>query len=97
MVNWHDPVLLLRDYRALRILTISRCNSDKLPFSRSYQAGSRGRRSLYVRLRPRLFAETVHTDLDLHLFSWETVFSAGFELSVLRGKQPYRWTIWVSR
>ena len=28
--------------------------------------------------------------------SWETVFSAGFELNVLRGKQPYRWTIWVS-
>jgi hypothetical protein len=28
--------------------------------------------------------------------SWETVFTAGFELDVLRGKRPYRWTIWVS-
>ncbi|KAH9016128.1 hypothetical protein EDB85DRAFT_769336 [Lactarius pseudohatsudake] len=27
---------------------------------------------------------------------WETVFTAGLELNVLRGKQPYRWTIWVS-
>jgi hypothetical protein len=29
------------------------------------------------------------------LYIWETVFSARFELNVLRGKQPYRWTIWI--
>ncbi|KAN0132446.1 hypothetical protein V8E53_009872 [Lactarius tabidus] len=29
------------------------------------------------------------------LYIWETVFSAGFEVNVLRGKQPYRWTIWI--
>ncbi|KAI9456852.1 hypothetical protein BJY52DRAFT_536213 [Lactarius psammicola] len=29
------------------------------------------------------------------LYIWETVFTAGFELNVLRGKQPYRWTIWL--
>ncbi|KAH9173727.1 hypothetical protein EDB89DRAFT_2228581 [Lactarius sanguifluus] len=29
------------------------------------------------------------------LFIWETVFSAGFELGVLRGKRPYKWTIWL--
>ncbi|KAI0246173.1 hypothetical protein BJV78DRAFT_831768 [Lactifluus subvellereus] len=29
------------------------------------------------------------------IYIWETVFTAGFELDVLRGKQPYRWTIWV--
>jgi hypothetical protein len=28
--------------------------------------------------------------------SWETAITAGFELDVLRGKRPYRWTIWVS-
>ena len=28
--------------------------------------------------------------------SWETVMTVGFELDVLRGKRPYRWTIWVS-
>jgi len=27
--------------------------------------------------------------------SWETVFTAGFELDVLRRKRPYRWTIWL--
>ncbi|KAI9456850.1 hypothetical protein BJY52DRAFT_536114 [Lactarius psammicola] len=29
------------------------------------------------------------------LYIWETVFTAGFELNVLRGKQPYKWTIWL--
>jgi hypothetical protein len=29
-------------------------------------------------------------------FSWETVFTAGFELDVLKRKRPYMWTIWVS-
>jgi hypothetical protein len=28
--------------------------------------------------------------------SWETLFTADFELDVLRGKRPYRRTIWVS-
>ena len=28
--------------------------------------------------------------------SWEFMITAGFELDVLRGKRPYRWTIWVS-
>jgi hypothetical protein len=27
--------------------------------------------------------------------SWETVLSMSFEVDVLRGKRPYRWTIWV--
>ncbi|KAI9510092.1 hypothetical protein F5148DRAFT_1182386, partial [Russula earlei] len=30
------------------------------------------------------------------IYIWETVFTAGFELDVLRRKRPYRWTIWVS-
>ncbi|KAI9439563.1 hypothetical protein H4582DRAFT_1536206 [Lactarius indigo] len=29
------------------------------------------------------------------LYIWETVLTAGFELKVLRGKKPYRWTIWL--
>ena len=28
--------------------------------------------------------------------SWETVFTAYFELDMLRRKRPYKWTIWVS-
>ena len=44
----------------------------------------------------RLLSRRVHTDLGVYIFSWETVFTMGFELDVLRGKRPYRWTIWVS-
>ncbi|KAI0250082.1 hypothetical protein BJV78DRAFT_619955 [Lactifluus subvellereus] len=29
------------------------------------------------------------------IYIWETVFTAGFELDVLRGKRPYKWTIWL--
>jgi len=29
------------------------------------------------------------------IYMWETVFTAGFELDVLRRKRPYRWTIWL--
>ncbi|KAH9954911.1 hypothetical protein BGW80DRAFT_381135 [Lactifluus volemus] len=29
------------------------------------------------------------------IYIWETVFTASFELDVLRGKRPYRWTIWL--
>ncbi|KAI0057038.1 hypothetical protein BV25DRAFT_1920471 [Artomyces pyxidatus] len=28
-------------------------------------------------------------------YFWELVCTCGFELDVLRGKRPYRWTIWV--
>ena len=33
----------------------------------------------------------------IHTFSWEIAFTLGFELDIIRGKRPYRWTIWVSR
>lgn len=29
------------------------------------------------------------------IFIWETVITLGFELDVLRGKRPYRWTLWL--
>jgi len=54
MVNWHDPVLLLKDYIA--------------------------------------FIKLGHTIAGIYI--WETVITVGFELDVLQGKRPYRWTIW---
>ncbi|KAH9170126.1 hypothetical protein EDB89DRAFT_2191177 [Lactarius sanguifluus] len=54
MVNWHDPVLVLRDYLVL------------------------------IKLNHSLAG----------IYIWETVFTMGFELDVLRGKRPYKWTIW---
>ncbi|KAI0246162.1 hypothetical protein BJV78DRAFT_193727 [Lactifluus subvellereus] len=29
------------------------------------------------------------------IYIWETVFTSVFELDILRGKRPYRWTIWL--
>ncbi|KAI9456848.1 hypothetical protein BJY52DRAFT_1417004 [Lactarius psammicola] len=55
MVNWQDPILILRDALAL--------------------------------------IKLLHAAAGLYI--WETVFTAGFELSILRGKRPYRWTIWL--
>ena len=34
--------------------------------------------------------------LSYNNVSWETVITTGFELGMLRGKRPYKWTIWVS-
>ncbi|SRR6266702_1760580 len=65
MVNWHDPILILRDTRASPIVALTRCRPDKLPTSRSHQAASRPRQYLHV--RSPLYAEKAHTDLDLHL------------------------------
>jgi hypothetical protein len=36
------------------------------------------------------------TLISVYIFSWEMVFTMGFEIDILRGKRPYRWTIWVS-
>ncbi len=67
MVNWHDPVIILRDYCALpiRVVALTRCRADKLRTSHSHQAASRSRQCLHV--RSRLVAGKAHTDLDLHL------------------------------
>ena len=53
MVNWQDPALLLRDYRALRIfadpLDIITLTGFCLFLSRFHQAAPRVRWSLHVR------------------------------------------------
>ena len=32
---------------------------------------------------------------ELYISSWEFVTNLGFEWSIIRGRRPYRWTIWV--
>jgi hypothetical protein len=38
----------------------------------------------------------VLTMLNLPLFRWEFFTTLDYEWSVIRGRRPYRWTIWVS-
>ncbi len=92
MGNWHDPALISRDFCALPIVALTRCRPDKQPTSRYYKAASRPRQSLHVRSP---YLQKRPTLILIYTLSWETVFTAGFELNVFRGKQPYRWTIWV--
>ena len=46
----------------------------------------------------RLCWQEAQTDIELQQLNlrWETVFTADFELDMLRRKRPYKWTIWVS-
>ncbi|KAI9456849.1 hypothetical protein BJY52DRAFT_536330 [Lactarius psammicola] len=48
-----------------------------------------------IRLLRDYFIVTKLLHAIASLYIWETVFTAGFELNVLRGKQPYKWTIWL--
>jgi hypothetical protein len=63
-------------------------------YSRSYQARSCHYRYLYV--CSWLYTRNHAWASANNILSWETLFTAGFELEVLKGKRPYRWTIWVS-
>ncbi|KAH9957072.1 hypothetical protein BGW80DRAFT_1384566 [Lactifluus volemus] len=33
-------------------------------------------------------------DVHVPLFSWESFTTLDFEWSIIRGRRPYRWTIW---
>ncbi len=96
MAKWHDPVRLLRDYCALPspivALTPTQCLTNYLlvVVTKLLHAIA----SLYMCAHPHM-QKWPTLILMIHTFSWETVFTAGFELNILRGKQPYKWTIWV--
>lgn len=95
MVNWHDPSLLLDDYSTprgylvvispLTLTTYSSCPD---------QVESCPCRYLHVRLYSNPGKRALIRTYDNS--SWEILISFGFELDILRGKRPYRWTIWVS-
>ena len=94
MVNWHDPAVINKDYRAFPSYCINPMTPQQ-SYSRSDQVGSCPCRYLHV--CPHSYAERLVHLLIYNNLSWETVLTAGFELDVLRGKRPYKWTIWVSR
>jgi hypothetical protein len=56
-------------------------------------------RSPFIALaRPDSYPLVVLLKLDHTLagiYIWEIAFTMGFELEILRGKRPYRWTIWL--
>jgi hypothetical protein len=40
-----------------------------------------------------LFSTKLHKSILIH--SWEFVTTLEYEWSIIRGRRPYRWTIWV--
>lgn len=94
MVFWHDPVVLEKDYCTFSDQFVNPMSSRLSYNSGCCEARSCCRRYLYVR---SLSYSGTHKTISAHKSpSWETVLTADFELEVLRGKKPYRWTIWVS-
>ena len=91
MVNWHDPILLYQDFRTFPGCCTNPMSAQQAHIVALIKLGHAiGGLYMYVR------AHTRHAPMSTNNVSWETVLSMGFELDVLRGKKPYRWTIWVS-
>jgi hypothetical protein len=94
MVDWDDPVVLEKDYCTFPDQFIS-----PMLFRPSYTSGCHQARSCccwYLHVRSLSYT-WMHKAISTHKsLSWETILTADFELDVLRGKKPYRWTIWVS-
>jgi hypothetical protein len=97
MVNWHDPALLAEDYRTSCGLCVG------LYHPHSHRLGivtfvklSNTIAGVYMFVYAFNHREACALISRYNDASWEVVITAGFELDVLRGKRPYRWTIWVS-
>jgi hypothetical protein len=94
MVNWHESALLLKDYSTSRGLCVAP-HSHRLGIVAVIKLGH---------TIAGVFMFVFFIDhwkacvliLSWNDTSWEILITAGFELDVLRGKRPYRWTIWVS-
>ena len=93
MVNSHNFAIILQDYSVSCDLCVSQ-HRHWLSLSCFHQAESYTWRHLHV--CSSSYAGKRALIPSCNNLSWETVFTAGFELDVLQRKRPYRWTIWVS-
>jgi hypothetical protein len=94
MVFWHDPLVLEKDY-----CTFPGQFINLILFRPLHTSGCRQARPCccwYLHVRSLSYTGTHKAILTRKGLSWETMLTADFELDILRGKRPYRWTIWVS-
>ena len=94
MVNFHDPHVMAKEYSA--------CSPQ--PFSRSQKVIGH---IFQVKLRSSRFlcmasscgpSSHWHSAAPMSQFlipSWEFVITLDYEWNIIRGRRPYRWTIWV--
>jgi len=96
MVNFHDPVQIRQDFSAYASLTWLPITDFACPLTvttKNIQAIVCGL-YLWVDIRQRL-ALPYHTTYTPSAFRWEFITTLDYEWNVIRGRQPYRWTIWV--
>lgn len=97
MVNYRDPVVMLKDFCEYTLTAERESSKSQLrsPFdSGSHEVLAYPGWSLYVSLRPHNTAcPTITTRLSTS--SWEFFTTLDYEWSIIRGHRPYRWTIVV--
>src|SRR5260221_317651 len=96
MVNFRDPVIAEKDYRAHAIHDL--LSGIQMLINCSLNSGSQEPLWYYMRHIPVCPYPTSTSRCNLGptpISSWEYFTTLHYELDVMRGHRPYRWTIWV--
>ena len=100
MVNFNDPAVIAKDSGAYTVYFSRSALQLKKPTGLSFlrgdgQAVAHRRRSLYVSFLKRSGFCLSQYNPRLLDPSWEFFTTLDYEWNVIRGRLPYRWTIWV--
>ena len=100
MVNYHNPVVVWKDYCAYAIGSSSPCaflQLISLDRGGVWNLACRGWTLLVSPSHRALDSHNIPNDNDPVLISsWEFVTTLDYEWSVIRRQRPFGWTIWVS-
>ena len=96
MVNFHDPVQIRQNFGAYASLTWLPKTYFDHPLTETMENIQAIACGLYLWVDVAPCAPTVyHTAYSSSAFRWEFITTLDYEWNVIRGRQPYRWTIWV--
>jgi hypothetical protein len=97
MVDFHSPAVLEDDFRAYTLLAWFWGRDS--PLNSPFDSGGcevLARRGWHFHVSPHNPSSPPFRVISYpHLPSWEFFVTLDYELSVIRGDRPYRWTIWV--
>jgi hypothetical protein len=100
MVNYHDPVVVAQDFcESTFVVKHARELVELADFFLQWHYRSSGMLWLdftCVSALPLVpFARIAYLIIRRFISSWEFVTTLDYEWSVIRGRRPYVWTIWV--
>ena len=96
MVNFRDPAVIAQDARAYSSVAILQHPTNYSFISGDDQAVAHRERSLHVSSSRRISGTCHGASFNPILTpSWEFVTTLNYEWDVIRGRHPYRRTIWV--